>query len=290
MTTKTTPRLLDVGSARIAHHQRGSGPDVLFIHGWPLHGATWRHVVPRLEDRFTCHVIDLPGTGASQWTSATPLTIGAHAAGVERAIELLGLDHVALVAHDSGAAIARLVAASLGRRCTGLVLGNTEIPGYHPPMLELLLLATKLSGGGKALPLILKTPWLRRSPIGLGGCFSDPTFADGEFGRLFVEPLVNDPHVAAGQLGLLGQFDWSVLDAMASTHARITAPTAMIWGAEDPWFPLAKARPMAAQFPGGCELHEISPGKLFVHEERPNEWAAIAGRFLERHLSVARAA
>jgi pimeloyl-ACP methyl ester carboxylesterase len=58
--SKPPTNFIDVGHSRIAHRTLGCGPDVLFIHGWPLNGATWRNVVPRLADDFTCHVIDLP--------------------------------------------------------------------------------------------------------------------------------------------------------------------------------------------------------------------------------------
>ena len=69
-------------------------------------------------------------------------------------------------------------------------------------------------------------------------------------------------------------------DGLAQTHAQITAPVTLIWGVDDPWFPLEHARKMLGQFRGGAELHEL-PGKLFVHEERPAEWAAITRRALD---------
>jgi pimeloyl-ACP methyl ester carboxylesterase len=277
--------LVDVGPSQLGHRASGRGPDVVFVHGWPLDGDTFRHVVPHLEGSFRCHVLDLPGTARSVWSESTPITIRGHADAVRRAIDVLGLDRVALVAHDSGAAVARLVAAEIGARCTGLVLGNTEIPGYHPPLLELMVRTSRLPGGMSILPAMMRSRRIRRSFLGFGGCFTDPAFVDGEFGRLFVEPLLSDRRRAAGQLALLERFEWSVLDEMARTHSRIEAPALLVWGADDPWFPLEKARPMVGQFGGGAELEVLRPGKLFVHEERPRDWAAIAKRFLEREAA-----
>jgi pimeloyl-ACP methyl ester carboxylesterase len=271
---------------RLAHRKTGRGPDVLFLHGWPLHGATWRAVVPHFEADFTCHVIDLPGTGASTWTRDTPLTVRAHADAVLGLVGELGLERVALVSHDSGGAIARLVAAALGDRCAGVVLGNTEIPGYRPPMLSFLVRLSKLPGGTRLLPLILRSKRLRRSSVGFGGCFDDPRVIEGEFRGLFVDPLLASKTAAAGQLGLATQWDWSVLDEMETTHARIVAPVALIWGVRDPWFPLARARGMIQQFRGGAELVEL-PGKLFVHEEHPDEWATAAKSFVARSFTIA---
>lgn len=282
MTHPVSATQIDVGSASLGYRTLGSGPDLVLVHGWPLHGATFRAIAPRLAQHFTCHVLDLPGTGDSQWTDSTPITLRAHADAVLRAIDTLGLSRVAFVAHDSGGAIARLAAAELGARCFGLVLGNTEIPAYRPPMLAALVRLAKLPGGGRILPLILRSRWLRHSRLGFGGCFHDRRLIDGEFGALFVEPLLRSAHAAAGQLALARQLDWSVIDEMAATHARIAAPALLIWGAADPWFPLARARRMVEQFPGGAELVEIPDGKLFVHEERPDEWAEHARRFLAR--------
>ena len=273
---------IDVGAASLAYRRSGTGPDVVFIHGWPLHGETWRAIVPRLASRFTCHVIDLPGTGTSVWSESTPITLRAHAAAVVRAVEALGLSTVGFVAHDSGAAIARLAAAELGARCFGLVLGNTEIPGYRPPALVAFVKLARIPGGWKLLPWLLRSRSLRRSGLGFGGCFHDRRLIGGEFTELFVEPLLRSPHAAEGQLALVRQFDWRVIDELAATHARITAPVSLIWGVDDPWFPLARARGMVEQFPGGAELVEMPDGKLFIHEERPAEWAEHAGRFLAR--------
>ena len=110
--------------ASLAYRKTGSGPDLVFVHGWPLHGETWRDIVPRLADRFTCHVLDLPGTGRSEWNADTEITLRAHADAVLGAIEALGLSRVAFVSHDSGGAIARMAAAALGPRCFGVVLGS----------------------------------------------------------------------------------------------------------------------------------------------------------------------
>jgi pimeloyl-ACP methyl ester carboxylesterase len=57
---------LDLGSERIAWLRVGAGPDLLLVHGWPLHGLTWDAVLPHLAPRFTCWVPDLAGAGESR--------------------------------------------------------------------------------------------------------------------------------------------------------------------------------------------------------------------------------
>lgn len=84
-------RYVDVGSTAAAYRKVGTGPDVLFVHGWPAHGATFRRLLPHLVDHVTCHLIDMPGTGSSQWTSPGALSIDNHVKTVRRVVDELQL-------------------------------------------------------------------------------------------------------------------------------------------------------------------------------------------------------
>ena len=44
---------------------RGSGPPLVMLHGWAMHGGIFEPLVARLESAFTLHVVDLPGHGVS---------------------------------------------------------------------------------------------------------------------------------------------------------------------------------------------------------------------------------
>ena len=83
-------RFLDVGAGEVAHRSFGTGPDVLFVHGWPVSGATFRKLLPHLTDKFTCHVIDLPGAGSSRFADATPVTVDQQIITVRRVIDEFG--------------------------------------------------------------------------------------------------------------------------------------------------------------------------------------------------------
>ena len=276
---------LDVGHSRLAYYRFGRGPDVVFVHGWPLHSATFRHVVPLLERDFTCHLFDLPGTGKTHWDAGSEIGVREGGDTVRRAIDALGLERFALVAHDSGAVFARLAAAG-DPRVQALVLGNTEIPGHRPWLVELLALAMRVPGGGALLMHAMRSQRIRRSFLGFGDCFADPASVDGEFFDLFLAPLQESKRAAAGQLQLMRALDWSVIDALDGVHARISAPVRLVWGELDPFFPLDKARKMAAQFPGGAEIDVIEGAKLFAHEDFPDQFAAHTRRFLLERLSA----
>lgn len=43
----------------------GSGPNLIMLHGWGLHGGLFRPVIESLSHHFTLHLVDLPGHGRS---------------------------------------------------------------------------------------------------------------------------------------------------------------------------------------------------------------------------------
>ena len=52
----------------------GNGPPLVLLHGWAMHGGVFAPLVARLRDRFTLHVVDLPGHGLSR-DCGVPLTL-----------------------------------------------------------------------------------------------------------------------------------------------------------------------------------------------------------------------
>ncbi|WP_144900705.1 pimeloyl-ACP methyl ester esterase BioH [Luteimonas cucumeris] len=54
----------------------GSGPALVLLHGWAMHGGVFAPLVARLRDRYTLHLIDLPGHGHSR-DDDTPLALEA---------------------------------------------------------------------------------------------------------------------------------------------------------------------------------------------------------------------
>lgn len=282
---------IDLGHSQIAYRRIGKGPDLLFVHGWPLNMQTWRDVAPLLSRDYTCHLVDLPGAGETEWTDAAPISIPGHAETVARIADALGLERYGMVAHDSGAAFARMVAAEHGDRVRALVLGNTEISGYTPLLLKLVVGIGQLPGGTSLLSPMFRWSWLRRSRLSLGGCFADPSFVDGVFHDVAVAPVLRSRRAFEGQMGLVRSFEWSALAELPRVHARIRAKTRFIWGAEDhAWFPAAEARRMVGELPAGADFVEIPRGRIFAHEEMPETFAAHARDFLREALPPLRSA
>ena len=181
-------RFLDVGAGAVAYRKVGTGPDVLFVHGWPVSGATFRTLLPYLADQVTCHLIDLPGAGSSRFDAATTLTVREHVRSVRRVLDLLGLDRVAVVGHDSGGLIARHALAGDPRlRAMGLI--NTEQPTGTSAGGSVRSSPSAISSGGRGVGWMVGQPRLRRSRLVLGDAFADRSLLDGEFDEFFLRPL-----------------------------------------------------------------------------------------------------
>ena len=198
-------RFLDVGAGEVAHRRVGSGPDVLFVHGWPVSGATFRTLLPRLADHVTCHVIDLPGAGSSRFTAETTLTVDQHIESVRRVLDILELDEVAVVGHDSGGLIARHAVAGDPRvRAMGLL--DTEQPKGLSLRFRMFLSGRHVPGYGRALAWLAGTCRIRRVGLALGDAFADASLLDGEFDEFFLKPIHDDADRRDAAIRLLRSF------------------------------------------------------------------------------------
>lgn len=265
-------RFLDVGAGEVAYRRVGDGPDVLFVHGWPVSGATFRTLLPHLVDHVTCHVVDLPGSGCSRFSSDTTLSIDQHITSVRRVLDLLEVDDVAVVGHDSGGLIARHALAGDPRvRSLGLI--DTEQPHHTSWRFRLFLSARHAPGLAPALGWAAGHPRIRRHPLVLGGAFADPSLLDGEFDEFFLRPLHEDRSRRDAAVRVLRSFDSSHLHALAELHQRIKVPVHLVWGERDVFFPTPWAEQMVHTFPN-ARLAVVPGAGLFSHEERPAEVAA----------------
>ena len=264
-------RYLDVGEGEVAYRRVGTGPDVLFVHGWPVSGATFRTLLPHLAPHVTCHVVDLVGAGSSRFGPDTVLSIDQHIRSVRRVLDLLELDAVAVVGHDSGGLIARHAFAGDARvRAMGLI--DTEQPQGLTWRFRQFLLAPRLPGVDALLGRVVGAPRLRRNRLVLGSAFVDRALLDGEFDEFFLQPLHRDAERRRAAVALLASFDVQHVRDLASLHARLEIPVQLVWGALDPFFPVERARDMVPGFPD-ARLTVVDDASLFVHEERPAEVA-----------------
>ncbi len=224
-------------------------------------------------------MIDLPGVGQTESEEDAPIDLVGHARSVRAVVDALGLDQYAIVAHDSGGFVARLVAAE-DPRITRLVLGNTEVPDHTPALVVGFALLAKTPFATAVIRRVLGNRTLRRSALGFGGAFEDASYVDGAFYDLFIAPLLESESAARGQLRLLRSLQKDVFGSMRDIHGKIRAPVRLLWGTEDPFFPIARARAMLSTFGGPASLQEIAGAKVFPHEDHAATFARETMAFL----------
>lgn len=267
---RSPDRFIDVGAGELAYRRVGVGPHVLFVHGWPVSGATYRKLLPHLAPHVTCHVFDLVGAGQSRFSRNKRIDLALHVASMRSVADALGLDAFAVVGQDSGGLIARHAFAG-DARLRAMALIDTELLTIGWRFRQLLAMA-KVPGFMHALAWAVMQPTLRRSTLLLGGCFANQALLDTDFEELFLAPLREDAdrRWAAGELART--FDCRYIDQLPEVHSRIAAPVQLVWGDGDIFFPVEQAREMLSSFPK-ARLHVVADAKLFAHEERPEEVA-----------------
>ncbi len=114
------------------HYVRGgSGPAIVFLHGFPEDWYEFHKVMPLLAKKFTVVAVDLRGVGDS-----APATSGYDAANlaedVHQLVLQLPLDHIYLVGHDIGGMVAYAYARHFPETARGVMILDVAFPGLEP--------------------------------------------------------------------------------------------------------------------------------------------------------------
>lgn len=273
----------EIDDATVGVRRFGSGPALVLIHGFPVHGYTWRALLPKLAAGHTCFVLDLPGLGDSGWSDATDFSFTGQARRLSPLLRKLGIDRCSLLAHDTGATVARLLALAEPVRVAKLAILNTEIPGHRPPWIPLYQKLTRMPGAGASFGVLLRLPWFVRSGMGFGAFYSDRRLFDDP-ARLapYLDRVLRSSQRMTGMLLYLRGPEWQVVDALRTRHAEIKCPVLLLWGEDDVTFPIALGEPMTHQFGGAATFVRIPHASLMPHEERPEAVLAALLPFLEK--------
>jgi pimeloyl-ACP methyl ester carboxylesterase len=257
----------------IAYAERGEGPAALFVHGVFLNSYYWRHVMARLSDERRCLAPDLLGHGDTPARPDQDVSLRAEADALEAFCEAMGLDEVDVVANDSGSAIAQIFAARHPERIRTLTLTNGDADGNYPPPDFRQVVETAKAGLFSA----------QREALAADVGLLRPGFAAGyeridavsdETLRAYVGPLFATPEATRALERWLVSFDdTSQTREIEPLLRKLTAPTLIVWGTGDHFFPLKWAYWLKGAIPGARQVVELEGAKLFFPEERPDELA-----------------
>lgn len=260
-----------VDTGELAYRTVGTGPDVLFVHGWPVTGATFRQLIPYLSQHVTCHFIDMVGAGDSRFEIGQELSVAKNIEHVRHVVDHLNLSDVALVGHDSGGMIARYAMAG-DSRLRSMALIDTEQPQGVNWKFKQFISMRHIPGVEHALAWAVTKPRLRRLSLLLGECFTDNSLLDGEFEEFFLKPLYDNKNRRKGAGEVLRSFDMSLIHNLQQAHNEIKVPVKWVCGENDPFFPLQWSKEIVNTFEN-ASVHIVPNAKLFCHEEKPEEVA-----------------
>ena len=127
-------RGVDTPAGTIEYRESGSGPTLVFIHGVGVNGDLWRRVAPRLAGEYRCIVPDLPfGSHSIPLRTDADMSLPGLARIAADFIEALDLREVAIVANDTGGAVAQWLVGHRPNRIGRLVLTSCDAFEKFPP-------------------------------------------------------------------------------------------------------------------------------------------------------------
>jgi pimeloyl-ACP methyl ester carboxylesterase len=274
-------RFAEVKSGRIAYFERGQGPVALFIHGVPINGYHWRHVIDRVQHLRRCIAIDLMGLGYTEIAPSQDVSFTAQAQMIAEVLDKLRIDKVDLVGNDSGGAIAQIFAAHHPHRLTSLVLTNCDVHDGWPPPQVLPLMEHSRKGTLAPIfqptldrPDLARERYARGESVPLFRSYADPGILTDELIRLYLQPLLSSPQrIDAFQRYWLG-FDNAQTVAIHDALKKLQVPTLVVWGLKDIFFDKKWAYWLKDTIPGARRVVEVEDGRLFFPEDRPDTLTA----------------
>ena len=268
---------LDIDGARLyyfAAGTRGAGEPVVFVHGFPSGSHLWHDVIPHVPAGHRVVVLDLLGYGRSDRPLGRDVSIPGHARRVLALLDALRIERACIVGHDAGGGIAQWLAVHRPARVSRLLLVSSVCFEEWPTR------DVKLARAMMPLTRHLPPTWLLsvlRTDLLRG-------YADRDLGARSIEMYAR---CFAGEEGRdtfmqhLTALDSADTAALASRLGEIVAPTAILWGAHDPFLPPSLARRLQEAIPGAT-LEVIADGRHFIPEESPEQVGAALSTLLAR--------
>ncbi len=262
------PRVRDVAltNATLRVAEAGSGQPLLLLNGIGAGFQTWWPLARRLSQSRRLIMFDAPGAGESR-ELCRPVRMPGLARLVVELCDALGETRVDVLGYSWGGVLAQQFAHDAPQRVRRLALASTS-PGLGGRLPSLGVLALVSS----PLPFLSRTYLTRIAPVVYGGEWRrGRATAPRELGRW----LEYSPNLIGSFQQLYAISWWTSLPWL---H-RITAPTLVFSGTEDPLVPVQNAQLLARQIPR-ARLELIPGGGHFWMLEQPEASAALVDEFL----------
>ncbi|WP_246367426.1 alpha/beta fold hydrolase [Kibdelosporangium persicum] len=278
----------EAGGVRL-HIRRTPGPadeTAVFVHGLGGSSVNWTDLAAQLSLHAQGIAVDLPGAGRTEPPTGYTFDLADHAGTLAKFIAGLGHGPVHLFGNSMGGAIVMILAAKHPELVKTLTLISPAVPDLRPfpnrmsdPRIPFAMLP--FVGSRFRRQLAALTPMQRAEQL-VRLCFANPSLVPphrmDETANEFAE-RAKIAWAAQSLIGMtLGLFRaWLVPPSQSLWRVvpQITAPTLVIWGAEDKLVTVRKAPRTARLLPRGRLLVLPRTGHV-AQMERPETVARAA--------------
>lgn len=275
---------LDLGGVRMHYLDEGTGPTVLLLHGNPTWSYYYRNLIIGLRDQYRVIVPDHIGCGLSDKPKHYQYRLVKHISNLERFIDSLELDDLAMAVHDWGGAIGLGWARRHPEKLRAITLFNTAaFPGPCP--LRIRVCAWPLLGGllvrglngfvRGALVMASRKRERMTANVRRGYLLPYKTISR----RFGIHGFVRDIPFSerSSTFRLISEIDGS-LEQWAST------PVLICWGGQDFCFNGWFLQQWRSRFPK-ANVHVFPDAGHFIVEDAHEEILPLMREFLSKYLS-----
>jgi pimeloyl-ACP methyl ester carboxylesterase len=251
---------------------------IVWIHGLSGSWQNWLENLPAFARTHRCIAMDLPGFGASEMP-AGPITISGYAATVDELLRVLGVERAVVVGNSMGGFIGAELAIEYRTWVEKLVLvsaaGLSIEHMRNEPLLRLLRLGRNVLAMGAGW-LASKSEELARRPRSRWAMVN----IVAAHPELLPPPLVAEQLRGAGKPGFVDALDALMNYPIRDRLSSITAPTLVVWGADDALVPVRDAWEFGELIPDARVVVFEDTGHVPMLE-RPDAFNALVADFLE---------
>ncbi|MEM9090619.1 MAG: alpha/beta fold hydrolase [Cyanobacteria bacterium P01_F01_bin.53] len=262
-----TIRYMDVGTA-----QNGT---VLLMHGIPTWGYLYHAVIPLLVAAgYRAIAPDFLGHGWSDRRDRFDRSFQDQANMICALLDHLQLSQVDVVGHDTGGAVALILAIEHSHLLRRLVITNSVC--YDRFDDDMLDFGHPLRW--KPRPVSDLVAALEESlAMGLSNAEQlTPAFREG-----IIAPWASEE----GKLSLIrnaAALNANQTMALVDRHSTITAPTLVLWGMDDPWQKAEDGQRLAGEIPGAV-FEPIEGASHWIQQDNPKAFTDALLRFLKQN-------
>ena len=166
-------------------------------------------------------------------------------------------------------------------RVRKLTLTNCDTHDNWPPEAFKPFVEMTIAGGLRdTLNAMLGDKAIYRSPVALGPAYERPENVSDEDIETYLRPLVRSEQRTRDLQRFVAAFDHKHTVIIEPQLRKLRAPTLIVWGTDDIYFPVKWVYWLAEAIPGAKPPVELAGARIFFPEER----AEAFNQLLRDHL------